>query len=336
MAKIHASGFDKTTTLLDEFTSFIEASHFDIGAYGRVGGNGLRWDGAGGLASPRADRALGASYGTVFQQFGFKVQAAPDSNGRGICGFLDAGTMQAEIQMDVDGTCHLTGTTSTFTIPLGAYIHFAVKCVLHASAGAWIVQVNGAEVLNVSGIDTTTTANNYATQVSLAGGINRTGTFYYDDWIVYDTSGTTYNDFLGDKRVIEQAPTGDGGTMQFTPSTGTSGFAMVDEVPPDGDTSYIEDATVGHVARLTFPSLPVSTGTVLSADVVWYGRKTDAGTRTIKGSVKSGASTASGADTALATTYGYGRGQFDTDPNGGGAWTIAAVNAAEYGVEVVA
>jgi len=162
-------------------------------------------------------------------------------------------------------------------------------------------------MLNVSGIDTQQSGNAYATQAGFGGGANVGGTYDYDDDILMDTSGSTMNDFIGDKRVLEQFPTGDGATMQFTPSTGIDGYAMVDEADPDDDTTYIEDATVGHVARFTFPALPVSTAEVLCADVLWFGKKTDAGTRTVKGSVKSVASTASGADFAMATSYGYGR-----------------------------
>lgn len=334
MALLGKSGYDKSTDVADEFSSVVDSSRVLLGAYGRNSTNGLRLNGQGGLNSPSATVNLGGQFATVIRCFAFHPVTA--ATGKAVVGFDDNGTMQAQITMDADGTCHLTGTATTFTLPDFAYRHWQVKCTISNTVGAWQVKIDNVTVLNVTGIDTQQTTNAYCTQMRFGGGANVGAVFDYDDDICMDTSGTSFNDFLGDKRVVEQLPTGDSATMQFTPSAGTSGFAMVDETTPDGDTTYLDDATIGHIARFTFPSLPVSTGTVACADVVWYGRKTDAGTRTVKGNVKSSASTATGADSAMPTSFAYATGHFETDPNGGGAWTVASVNAAEFGVEVVA
>lgn len=333
MALILATGFDKSTVLTDEFTSITDSAHFDIGAYGRNGTNGFRWTGLGGLTSPGVHINLGGQVTTIIASFGFNPVS--DGNGKAFIGFSDNGTGQAEIRRNTDGTCTLTGTASTFYLPTNEYHHVAVKCTIGNSTGSWVVQVDGAQVLSVTGIDTQNTANAYATTVYLGFGANPAGTFYWDDLIVMDTSGSTFNNFIGDKRVIEQLPTSDGSVAQFTPSTGTALWAMVDEASPDGDTTYIEDSTVGHIARFGFPSLPITSGQVLCSDVLWYGRKTDAGTRVLRGNVKSGGVVGTGSNVAVASNYAYSRGHFELDPNTSAAWTIAAVNAAEHGAEVV-
>src|SRR3981189_3227748 len=64
-------------------------------------------------------------------------------------------------------------------------------------------------------------------------------------------------------------------------------------------------------------------------------RKDDGGSRTIQASIKSGSTTGtSGTDVALGTNYQYLMLQSLTDPNTGAAWTLPAVNAAEFGIKI--
>ena len=66
--------------------------------------------------------------------------------------------------------------------------------------------------------------------------------------------------------------------------------------------------------------------------------KDDSGTRTIRAAVKSGGTTSdNGSDFALTlNSYVNFQGLFPTDPNSGVAWTVAGVNAAEFGVKTTA
>jgi hypothetical protein len=70
--------------------------------------------------------------------------------------------------------------------------------------------------------------------------------------------------------------------------------------------------------------------------VIWpFARKDDGGFRTIQGAIKSGGTLGTiGTDVALGTNYQYLFCQSTTDPNTGSAWTLAAVNAAEFGVKI--
>ena len=53
-----------------------------------------------------------------------------------------------------------------------------------------------------------------------------------------------------------------------------------------------------------------------------------------KGRSGAGALGTTGTDVALGTNYQYLFCQSLTDPNTGAAWTLAAVNAAEFGVKI--
>ena len=65
-------------------------------------------------------------------------------------------------------------------------------------------------------------------------------------------------------------------------------------------------------------------------------RKDDAGGRSLRTVLKSGATTASGATRLLGTTYALHDDRFEVDPATGTAWTRAGVDALQAGVEVVA
>ena len=70
--------------------------------------------------------------------------------------------------------------------------------------------------------------------------------------------------------------------------------------------------------------------------MVWpFARKDDGGFRTIQGAILSGSTVGTtGTDLALGTNYRDLFCQSLTDPNTGAAWTLPAVNAAEFGVTI--
>lgn len=114
---------------------------------------------------------------------------------------------------------------------------------------------------------------------------------------------------------------------------GVSQYQLVNETDPDGDSSYISDNTLNDISRFTYPAI---SGTSVLAVTVWpFVRKDDGGARTIQASIKSGATLGtSGTDVSPGTNYAYAMLQSLTDPNTGAAWTLAAVNAAEFGVKI--
>lgn len=336
MALLFRNGFDLTTTISHLFQS---SNLMTIATGGRNGGNALRLESSGSLNSGSATRNLGGTYATVGVAVALNVISIPAT--LALLTFMDNGTAQATLTLTSDGLLHFTGTSATAPLTFNAYQHLEVWATIGNTTGSVTVKVNGVTVLTASAIDTQQTANAYATQVKFTVGVPGNGNnIFFDDLHIMDNSGSNYNTFIGDLRVIEQLPTGDVTPKQFTPSTGTDLYAMVNESPPDSDTSHIDDSTVADAALFTFPNLPVTTGTITSVGIVWFGEKTDAGTRTIKGSCKSSATLAHGSDWPMPSSYGYSpmdaTEDFVTDPNTSSAWTVAGVNAASFGVTVVA
>jgi hypothetical protein len=260
-----------------------------------------------------------------------------------IIGVRDVGTQQVDVRVNASGNLTVTkngtviGTSTSSMISLNVWYYLELKVTIHNTTGAYEVRLNGVTVpgLSATGVDTRNTANNSANEIfmSTAGGI----TYTYDDLYVCDGTGSTNNDFLGDVRVDTILPTADGSSTDFTPSTGTDNYAMVDDATPDSDSTYIASGTLNDLDLYTFADLQSLTGSVFGIQSVIFGRKDDAGTRSVAPAIKTGVTTAVGADFTLAASYSYNLQIFETNPaNGSAAWTISDVNNSEFGVKVTA
>jgi hypothetical protein len=219
---------------------------------------------------------------------------------------------------------------------VNVWYYFEFQATIHASAGAVTLKVSDAGVTttwaSASGVNTQTTANATTNGVRFA---NAGYPVTIDDFYCLNSSGSVNNTFLGECRILTGLPNVDGSSLQWTPSAGTSHFAMVDETNPNDDTDYVSSATVGQIDLLGIPDIAPS-GPILGVQSVLCARKDDVGLRQIADQCKSGATTATGATVTLNTTYGMSRQIRETDPATGAAWTAAGVNAAEFGIKVIA
>jgi hypothetical protein len=154
-----------------------------------------------------------------------------------------------------------------------------------------------------------------------------------------DTSGTINNDFKGDCRVEAIFPNGNGNSSVLVGSDGnsTDNYLLVDENPPNSDTDYVESSTVGDKDTYNYGSITSAFGVVHGVQICPFVKKTDAGVRSIANVARSSGTEADSASQALAATYGYLPTIKEDDPSTPGSrWTVAGVNAAEFGVKVTA
>jgi hypothetical protein len=169
------------------------------------------------------------------------------------------------------------------------------------------------------------------TAVKFAGGYNTGGTHYYDDIIIWDDQGSTFNSFpLGPRRISTLVPNADGDLTLFTPKTGTSHFAMVNG--GFSSTNYVSDGGTGNVDLYKFPSLSYSPSSINAVVGNYYGQNTGTGTTNLIPKLKTSGTTATGS--TLTMTVGVNsllQNAFLTDA-GGSAWTSAAVNAMQVGM----
>lgn len=235
----------------------------------------------------------------------------------------------------------LLGTT-TFVAAASTWFHLDLRLKVHDTTGTLEVKINGVSQFTFSGdtrnggaagaIDTILWGAN--TVFACIGQHN----WYFDDLYVCDVTGSVNNDFLGDCKVECLFPNGNGNSSQFDGSDGntTDNYLLVDETAPDDDTTYVESSDVGDKDTYAYGNLVTVAGEVKGVQAVPYAKKNDAGpVRSIVSVARTSGSETDSTDKVMTGAYLYYPDIRETKP-GGGAWTIADVNASEFGVKVTA
>lgn len=103
----------------------------------------------------------------------------------------------------------------------------------------------------------------------------------------------------------------------------------------NSDTDYVESSTSGHVDKYGYADLAAGVTTVYGVQAISWVKKTDAGPRTFRSNLYSGASTANGTTGGLTITYSPVVALATLNPSGSIQWTPTTVNAALGGYEIV-
>lgn len=160
-------------------------------------------------------KTLAASYSRLVGGFRFSSNLAI----AGGISLLDTATAQASVTINTTGTVsvrngNLAGTalgTSAASITANT-THYLEFDITFGNTAAYQVWMDGVSVLSGSG-DTTATANNTANAILLGGQSGLSITF--DDFYLFDTTGTTNNaPLLTSPRIETQFPSADG-AVQF-------------------------------------------------------------------------------------------------------------------------
>lgn len=206
------------------------------------------------------------------------------------------------------------------------YVEF--KFVIHNTTGSYILKVNGQELLNRSGIDTYHTGDVGVDEFHFD---YKGGGFYIDIDDVY-----VHSDFLGDSRVDDIHPDGDGASSQFTPVPGvTDNYVEVDDDDtPDDDATYVQSATTTDQDLYTYTNL-AALGTIHAVQMNVTCRETDGSDFNIEQLVRLSGTTYDEAPSAIAgETYETLARVMEVDPNTTAAWVVANINSGEFGFEV--
>ena len=210
----------------------------------------------------------------------------------------------------------------------GIYQHVECMGFVNGASSSAEVRVNGVVAASVSGIDLGSTPIAQWTIGRTRTNNDGVNNVDVDDQRAGDDLGGVNDDFMGDKAVHTDMADADGPIQEFTPSSGGDAFAMVDEIPPDGDTTHVESTTPGNLCQITFPDLPAGVASVLGIAYEVSARKTDIGPADLAINVVSGAERELGQEQALNLAYEYLPLQcFDEDPEINAPWQPASVNA---------
>lgn len=223
------------------------------------------------------------------------------------------------------------GTSSGPSIVTSAWQHVEARAVLSATVGEFEVRVEGVSKISLTGVNTVGSATPIiCTQIaytSIADNGSKT-VASFKDLMIWDDAGSVNNNFIGSCAVYEIIPDGDVANT-WGLSTGTTGYTLVDEAPPNDDTDYIYAASPAPAAdKMSLTDLPADVTSVKGLIAIVRSKKTDGGDGNLQIGMISGASTGLGSDRPLTTAYTYWQDVFEVDPATGVAWTRIGVNAA--------
>lgn len=232
------------------------------------------------------------------------------------------------------GTILAQTTTGMFTA--NVYDYWELRAVIDDTVGSVELRKNGVAVATATGVDTRNGGGSPVINDLLLVGITNMSA-YWDN--IYGSSGG----FLGPVKVHTLYPTSDGSPDDWTPSSGSDAYAMLDEVPDgsdeanisflyDKDTTYIRSTASGDVSVVGYQDL-TDPFNVHGVHFTSYARS-ESGTPTFRHGVLSGGTDLPHTDTTLASTFYTATDTlYRADPDTEGQWTVAAVDALETYVE---
>lgn len=350
MAVVLIEGFDNYPAdgwSGEDLTSFGAGNPSGSGQVSPRVGNGKGWQvsiGSGGVSTSayRYRKVLPSTYSTLIAGFALlRVNSRTDTD---VISFSQTGgTSILSMRLDSNTAPYLFsnaggGVTKTLDVAgfqaLGGWNYYEIKVVIAGGSSTVEMWINGVRQIAPATLNCgSTNIGSFAIQ-SAGGGGSLSNQF--DDIYCADTTGPApRNTFLGDCRVQTIYPTAAGNSTTWTPNTATNWQDVKEPFVPDNDTTYVSSSTPGAVDTYTTGDLDALTGTIFGVQVNVYARKDDAGTRIVAPVIRQGGTDYVGSNIGLTTTYASSRQIYQQDPTGAD-WTIANVNADEFGVKMVA
>jgi hypothetical protein len=162
---------------------------------------------------------------------GFAIYVTANATESGCFGLNDAGTNQMGITIDSAGTLRVKRAVSigglsaggvtlgsgSSLMSFGAWHYLELKVTISSSVGTVDLQLDGLNILSLTGQNTQGSANATANQVLLGSCTNTSPSYFFDDYYINDNAGSApCNGFLGDTSVICKFPSGNGTLNNYT------------------------------------------------------------------------------------------------------------------------
>jgi hypothetical protein len=222
------------------------------------------------------------------------------------------------------------GTTTGPVITANAYNHVEIKATKGAGTGAAEIRVNGVSVLALTGL--TLSASNIA-QIFIgvsdaSGGDDANMKAYWKDLVLWDTAGSVGNDFQGSVAVRDLYTDADI-DLNWTPSTGTTGWDLLDKTAVD-DSTYIQAGDPPpDPAVFSLTDLPADVTSVRALIPIYRSIKTDGGDCNLQtGLTPNNTDWDDGADTPITTAYTFRWDVSELSPDTAAPWTPTEVDDA--------
>lgn len=316
-------------------------------------GYALSWGGDANSDNNQFYFRLGAQYTELIVGFAYKPRYTREDN-QTLLQFYQSDEKESQVDLRLYENRHLICFNDTFNrlsdslIPNALapdrWAYIEIRMVQHPSNGEIEIYVDGIQKLNITGQDTQGDSNiAYFDSVIFQGAEGASASdvsenvLIDDIYIVDTTGGAPLNTFLGPIKVEGLFPTAEGGTIDFTPSTGTDNSAMVDDNPKDDATTYNESTdTASNKDLFATSNLSTITGTIFGVQITAQAVSQQGFPVGLQCIVFENATQGTGNVIEVTTDNKFLSVQhiFDENPDTTSAWTVSEVNAMEIGYEV--
>lgn len=222
----------------------------------------------------------------------------------------------------------LVATSSSVPVGAGVWQALESNVVLHATTGSFTMKFNGTTICAATNLNTLATSTAILNAVGFGGG----GLCTWDDFLCFDNAGLAPNNFQGDLRIDPIFPVSDGTHQDFSPSTGTVHYVLVDETVPNV-VDEVHAAVTGNID--TYGMQPVAAGSqVIGVQVNMACYKDSAGVRTVAPVIRRGTADYVGTPQTPGASEAILSQIYETDPSTSSPFTLSNLNGAEFGVKL--
>lgn len=262
--------------------------------------------------------------------------------------FREGGTVHATLTISSTGRFRIRrggglgdpvlNDTGDGAYTLNTWVFVEVRVLVGDTTGEVELHLDGSLIFNTPSLDTqngaTGVIDNFVMAASVAN-FTQNSANNFDDVYWSDTSGPApTDDFLGPVRTDTLLPNSDV-AVDFTPSSGSDNYAMLDEAIPNDDTDYTESSTTpGDQDVFGLTDLPSVSGIIFGVQTRTVAKRTDSGALNLVPSIISNAVEQDGAPHALPVSYDEFADLFPRNPDGDVVWDDAAVNALQVAYRV--
>jgi len=205
--------------------------------------------------------------------------------------------------------------------------------VKHDSSGEIELRVNGVTDTTYSGDTTSYSIDKFTFGTGLAYG--QSMTYYVDDIVINDTTGSVNNSWPNGLRILLLKPTGKGSSSEWTkePEDNIDNYWCVDHEPIDDPSEYAYTFQDLKLDLYRVENLPATAYSVAAARVDSWSLKNSGSRQQINLALKpAGATTFYSSDQDLGIAFQLKQNTWETNPSTSADWSISEINNLEVGM----
>ena len=244
------------------------------------------------------------------------------------------------VRPDLSASYLLVSTSNVVSgivpIATGSWYMIEVYVKIDDAAGVLSLKVEGIADGTYNG-DTKPGADAHFDNLQFFSGVAGVGSnvsVYIDDIGLNDTAGGVDDSWLGDGRIIVIKPDGDTATLELTPSAAVAHNTLVDDIPADGDSTYVEGSVDDEEDIYDLAACGLVDVIITRIWTEARARDTGASGKSVALITKaSGGAEVSGGDVVLSSAYNtkvLGTEEL-VNPVDAGAWEVADIDALQGG-----